>query len=623
MHRSPLLRLLGYARPYAWVLIAGVLCAGLYSGARMARTWLVMPLIDDVLPAASAPAPERTPALQWPGLDRLLTEAVPGAMRGERADAPAVAEGGAEPAGLSFSERVMGLLAAALLIALLLPLAHFGASYLTEWALGRVLIDVQRQMAEKLLALPLGAHLEMRRGDALTRTLNDALLAHQALRVLLADVIEAALFVVASIVTLLLISWPLACLGGTVPPTLVGPGAVSGRPCPRAGRRRQETTGEVVQRLVQILAGIKVIKSFRAEGFEAERFGRENERLFRHTMRVVRNRVGSRTTVEAVTNAVGLLVLGLGTWLVLQQAFGLTTGALAAFVAVMITGQRTTRELTRGWTQLQDSLPSAERFFELLDRAAESADPPDAVAVDGLREGIRISQLRFSYGREPVLRDVSLEIRAGEVIALVGRTGAGKTTLADLLLRLHDPEAGSIEIDGVDLRKITRASLAGLVGVVTQEGFLFAGTIRDNIRFGRPGASDAEVEAAARAAHVDEFVAALPDGYDTAVGEDGARLSGGQRQRVAIARALLRDPALLIFDEATSALDAHSEQLVQAAVDRLMEGRTVVVIAHRLSTVRRADRIVVLEDGAVSRIGTHEELLAEPGLYRDLARLQA
>ncbi|HTR96976.1 MAG TPA: ABC transporter ATP-binding protein, partial [Candidatus Acidoferrales bacterium] len=376
------------------------------------------------------------------------------------------------------------------------------------------------------------------------------------------------------------------------------------------------------QRLLQILSGIKVIKAFGAEAAEEKAFGRENQRLFRRSMKVVKNRVWSRSSVEGVSNVAGMLVLGLGAGLALRGSWGLTAGSLTAFITVMITAQRTTRDLTKAWTQLQDALPSAERYFELLDRPSERSDPPDAVRIDGLRRGIRIDKVGFSYGREPVLRDVSLDVRAGEVVALVGRTGVGKTTLADLLLRFYEPDSGSIELDGVDLRRIARDSLLAQVAVVTQEPFLFDGSIRDNIRYGRPGASDAEIEAAARAAHVDEFVTALPDGYDTEVGESGARLSGGQRQRVTIARALLKNPALLIFDEATSSLDAKSERLVQDAIDKLLTDRTVIVIAHRLSTIRHADKIVVLENGTVSQLGTHDELLATPGLYRELIGLQ-
>ena len=610
-NRSPLLRLVAYARPYLAVMLLGFLFSTVHAGARMTRTYLVKPLVDDVLPAATRGA-EPT-SLAWPGFNRLARETLP-SLAGERPT---------PRAALPVADRFWSLLIAGALVVLVLPVAHFGADYLSEWALGRVLIDIQQQMAVKFLALPLGFHQELRRGDALTRTLNDGLRAHAALRTLVSDVSEAVIAIAASLVTLLAISWQLTLLTLGVAPVLVGVVAGFGRRIRANALRRQETLGEVIQRLVQILSGIKVIKAFGAEGAEEAGFQRENLRLFRRSMKVVKNRVWSRASAEGVSNVAGMVVLGLGTGLALRGSWGLTAGSLTAFITVMITAQRTTRDLTKAWTQLQDALPSAERYFELLDRESERPDSPGAVRIDGLRSGIRVSKVSFSYGREPVLHDVSLDIRAGEVVALVGRTGVGKTTLADLLLRFYEPDSGSIELDGIDLRRITRESLLAQVAVVTQEPFLFDATIRENIRYGRPGASNAEVEEAARAAHVDEFVAALPRGYDTEVGESGARLSGGQRQRVTIARALLKNPALLIFDEATSSLDAKSERLVQDAIDKLLANRTVLVIAHRLSTIRHADRIVVLENGAVSQLGTHEELLAAPGLYRELVGLQS
>ncbi len=616
-------RLVGYVRPYLGVLLVAILAALLYSGARTGRALLVQPLFDEVvLPQAAA---GKTPDLSsWFGALWGAEQHEPAAADTVRAAPEASAAAGDDEAVVTrVRDALPRILLAALLILCVLPLSHFGQVYLSEFVLGRVLVDIQRELCAKLLRLPLRFHHETSRGDTLSRVMNDVQRAQQSLDLLFSDVAVSVLSLGVGIATLLWLSWQLTLSLVLVAPVVAGAIALFGRRIRRSAARRQQSQAEVTSRLVQILNGIKVIQAFRAAPHEERAFAEHNLRLFRRNLKVVKNRALSRAVVEALTNAAGIGVLLLGVGVVAGRLWGLTVGSLMAFIVVMQSTYRPMKELTKGWTKLQEAMPSADRFFQLLDRTETPPDPADAIRLPRLQQGLRLSRVSFSYGREPVLRDVSLDVAVGEVVAIVGPTGSGKTTLMDLVLRFYEPEQGRIEADGVDLRQIARESWLDRIAVVTQEPFLFSGTIRDNIRYGRPDASDEEVRAAARAAHVDEFVESLPQGWDTDVGDAGVRLSGGQRQRITIARAILLDPEILIFDEATSSLDARSERYVQEAIDALLEGRTVFIIAHRLSTVRHADKILVLEKGRVVDVGRHEELMTRAGLYRELMQLQS
>jgi subfamily B ATP-binding cassette protein MsbA len=382
--------------------------------------------------------------------------------------------------------------------------------------------------------------------------------------------------------------------------------------------------GDSVQSLTQMFQGVRTVKAFGGEEREIARYRELNLTYLKSTMRMVRAIALSHAwAVFYSTAGVMLLVFVLAC---LKIRFGIFpgAGAMTAWFVLVARFSNFVKDSTKSWTKVQESVGAAARIQELLDERPDVVESPAARPVAGIRRGIRFEGVSFRYpgGEAPALRDVELEIRPGETLALVGPSGAGKSTFVDLLARFIDPTAGRITVDGVDLRELELAGWNALHAMVGQVPFLFHSTIGENIAYGRPSATQAGIEAAARAAHIHDFVASLPLGYTTNVADMGSRLSGGQRQRITIARALLKEAPLLLLDEATSALDSESEAEVQRALDELMKDRTVVVVAHRLSTIQRADRIAVLEHGRLVELGRHAELLARNGVYARLWSLQ-
>jgi subfamily B ATP-binding cassette protein MsbA len=602
-------RLLSFARPYTWRVLLTIAFSLFYAGGLTGRAYLAKPVFDDVLAPATVGASDVWKQLRHGGPERPR-------------EGDDVLEAQRKAIEHKARENLWQLVGVALVLLLGLPIVHWVRDYTGEWIMTRMAVDMQIRLGEKLLRLPMSHHSRSRRGDAVSRVTNDTLVANRAQSLVFGEAIQDVAIIALAIAGSFMVSWQLSLTLLIAGPPLTYVLGVFGRRIRVSARRRQQQVTELMQRLLQILGGIRVIKAFDAESIERAAYRREALLYFKRSLRVVRNRVMSRSIAELLSQAQMISVVFLGLVALINRWWGLTTGDFVAFLAISSMAYRPTKNLMRLWTAVQDALPAAARVFELLDLPEETADRPGACALERVVRGIRYRDVYFSYGREEVLCGVDLEIRAGEVVALVGRTGAGKSTMADLLLRFHDPQRGSVEIDGIDLRDVRRDSLRQLISVVSQDPFLFDTTLLENIRYGRPGASLNDVVDAARAAHAHEFIEKLPLGYETLAGDLGVQLSGGQRQRITIARALIRDPQILIFDEATSALDAKAEQVVQDAIRTLMRGRTVLVIAHRLSTVQTADRIAVLDAGRIAAVGPHAEVLQTSALYQELVRLQ-
>jgi subfamily B ATP-binding cassette protein MsbA len=609
-------RVLGYARPYLGSVLLALLLTFVASGAEFGRAYLMKPLLDDViLPHGVGEASEALKRwLPVPG----LSQPPEGAGAGEAAPVDPAPETAQQA---EIRRHLLTILMVGALVVVILPLAGIAREYVSAYALGRMNVDMTRDACAKLLALPLGFHTGRKQGDVYSRAVNDVGNAHGALSLLFSDIIQSVVRLGVGVGFLFYVSWRLSLISLVIGPLVFVVISSFGMRIRRSALARQVQSAEVTQNLLEILSGIKVIKAFRAEATEDAAYRRETRSLFKRSMKVTKNRLMARGLVEFMNQFTIYTVLVAG--ILLMGWWSLTVGDLFAFFLISSQAYRPVKKLAKAWVRILDATAGAQRFFEVMDAPVDLRDAPDAIDLPRVGRSVAMRGITFSYQGDPVLRDVSFQARAGEVVALVGRTGAGKTTLIDLLMRFYDPDQGVVEIDGVDLRRVTRDSLLGQVAVVGQEPFLFDGTIRENLLYGRPDATDEEVRAAARAAHVDEFVSQLRLGFETEVGASGVRLSGGQRQRITIGRAILKDPAILILDEATSSLDSKSEKYVQEAIDALLGGRrTVFVIAHRLSTVRRADRILVIEDGTITQQGSHDELIARGGLYHDLIELQ-
>ena len=593
-------RILSYLGPHRWILLLTAVATALVAALDAFSVVLLIPFLSTIFGDDSASAGE--PDL----VDRALDFTV-----GRFVDL------GGEPQAV-----VAGIIVFIVVVVACKSASDFARSYLAARVEQGVARDLRDRVYGHLLELDLGFFGRMRTGQIVSRLTHDV----EQLRTLvtseLIKSLKSVLEFVAVVCWMAVISLQLTVASFVViPMTMVIWGPLVRR-LRRGDREVLNMAGEIGAHIQETVAGIRLVKSTASEQHEHERFRSLTRGYFDTFLRTVR--------LRALAGPITELFVALGTGILLWYGARMVVedGSLngEAFIGFIILSARLyapVKYLSKLPALIQPGLVGAERVFEFLDAPSESRGRGGTEVFNGVRDGIRYRDVRLEYREgEPVLQDISFDARAGSVVALVGPSGAGKTSIVDLLGRFFEPAAGSIEVDGTDIRDFSLASLRAGLGVVSQDTVLFHDTVRANIAYGLTDVAPERIEEAARTAFAHDFVRQLPDGYDTVVGERGATLSGGQRQRIAIARAILRDPPVLVLDEATSALDTESERLVQEAMGRLLAGRTVFVIAHRLSTIQRADQIVVVDRGRIVQKGSHESLMQEGGLYRRLRELQ-
>ena len=525
--------------------------------------------------------------------------------------------GGRDPSAQRLGMMVVGMMG----VYGLLALAEFGDQFLRH-ALGeRFLFDLRVRIYDYLQRLSLSFFERTSTGELMSRVTNDVNALEQFVtHGVILTTVDLMRLVGASAV-LMVLDWRLA-LVVLLPVPLIALGLRRfNRHVRPIYRRVRDRMGDINTRLQDDLAGIRVVQAFGQEDAELERFRSVSEGYYQERVSAIRAWAAFFPGISFVAAAGGVLVLGIGARMIIGGQLSL--GTLVAFLSYMASFYDPIRRLADVDNTFQQAIAAADRIFELLDEKVDIRDTPDAITLNQIRGDVIFHDVHFHYGDgDEVLHDIDFHIAPGQVVALVGPSGAGKTSIANLLCRFYDPTHGHILVDDHNLRQVQLRSLRRHVAVVLQDTFLFNATVRENLLYGKPDASERELIAAAEAACAHEFIEQMPGGYDTEIGERGVKLSGGQRQRLALARAILADPRILILDEATSSVDAEAEYLIQQALEKVMQGRTSLVIAHRLSTIRNADKIIALHDGKISEVGNHDELLAHGGLYSQLYQRQ-
>ena len=614
------LRVVAYIKPYWRHLAISMICTVLFTLFSGATVWMLTPLMRTVflseqaisLPQGIEDGAEKSAAEGFAGQDFGLGE-LKSMMK---------ARTYALLAGQNKLDTLKRLCWAILLVIFIKNLFFYLQTYFMAFLKQGIIKDVRDALFHHLQSLSLHYFHRKKTGQLISRVTNDTLTLNETISLSFSTLIQDPLLVLVYLAIVILINWKLTLVVLTVLPFSLFIISKIGQKLRKYSVRSLEKMGDITSILQETFSGIRVVKAFGMENVEIGRFMRETQRYFKTMLKMVRIRNLTGPVNEFLGTAAGVVVLWYGGRQVLRGEIMGPEEFMTYVIAIFLLMQPI-KNLGKVHNRIQEGLAAAQRIFAILDTSPRIREHREAVDVADFRDSIRFRDVVFKYDRgEHVLNHINLLVRRGEMIALVGASGVGKSTLVDLLPRFYDPQEGGVELDGLDLRRITISSLRRLLGIVTQETILFNDTVFNNIAYGSQDATQEQVVKAAEAANAHQFIQELKEGYQTIIGDRGAKLSGGQRQRIAIARALLKDPKILILDEATSALDSESEMLVQQALERLMKSRTTLVIAHRLSTVQNADRIVVLDRGTIVQEGRHQDLIRQEGIYKKLYDMQ-